>query len=279
MGRSGLLGAGLLIGLGLDCAGAPRSSGDADDDLTALEPVARELPAASKPAAAEDALLSHREPEAPPPGAPPGTRYAALTHEACAAELASRSIVHEALPPRLGIASPVRLHGPLSGVSFRTLWPEPERARTSFEIIDCRLVLALDDFAKLLRAHGIIDVMFFSAYRPPPAGWKESASTAGVHRHEAGLAIDIGYFGKADHTALNVERDFMPRSPLEHERICAPAPPPKDATPEAIELRRIACEAAAAQLFHVTLTPAYDSVHRDHFHLELAPDKTDFVAR
>ena len=58
-----------------------------------------------------------------------------------------------------------------------------------------------------------------------------------------------------------------------------PAPFAKDATHNAIELRRIACEAASSRLFHVTLTPAYDSIHRDHFHLELAPDKTDFVAR
>lgn len=258
------LGAALLIGLGLDCA-----------DTHAPE----------RPGAPSSALADHAEDVAgqpavavAPPGepTPPGTRYASLTHDECTGELAARGIAHEALPPRLGIASPVRLRGKLSGVSFRTLWPDAERVRTSFEIIDCRLVLAMDDFAKLLLARGIVDVMFFSAYRPPPAGWTEQASSA--KRHEAGLAIDIGYFRKANGLGLNVERDFMPRL-NERERICDPAPLARDATYNAIELRRIACEAASSRLFHVTLTPAYDSVHRDHFHLELAPDKRDFVAR
>lgn len=261
-------GAALLIGLGLDCADAPRSAVVPPDEPA---PASASLPAADAiPPATAVAPTEEPEPT------PPGTRYALLTHDGCRGELAARGIAHEALAPRLGIRSPVRLRGKLSGVSFRTLWPDEERTRTSFEIIDCRLVLAMDDFAKLLRARGIVDVMFFSAYRPPPAGWTPHASSS--NPHEAGLAIDIGYFRKANGLGLNIERDFMPR-PNERERICVPAPPAKDATHSGIELRSIACEAASSHLFHLTLTPAYDTVHRDHFHLEVAPDKTDFVAR
>jgi len=274
VGRLGLLGAALLIGLGLDCARSPRPEDPHDD--------AREESTATTTSAAPTASEDDEPfgPAAPPSSTEPlapGTRYASMTHDACAAELASRGIAHESVPPRLGIRSPVRLRGKLGGVAFRTLWPEAERARTSFEIIDCRLVLALEDFAPILRTHGIVDVMFFSAYRPPPAGWSESQASS-IHRHEAGLAIDIGYFRKADGSALNVERDFMPRAD-ERERICAKGPPLKTATMDALELRKIACEARDAKLFHVTLTPAYDAIHRDHFHLELAPGKTDFVAR
>lgn len=266
----GLVGAGLFVGLGLDCASAPRFI-DRAQRLTLTGAIA------SAPLRAEPERGAEYEEgtsSSAAAGIAPATRYASLSHEGCAAELAARSIVHEALAPRLGIRSPVRLRGPLSGVTFRTLWPEVERARTSFEICDCRLVLALDDFAKLLRTYAIVDVMYFSAYRPPPAGWSEPEGL----RHEGGLAIDIGYFRKADGSALNVEADFVPRP---HERICAPGnpPPPRDATMSAIELRKIACDAAAAQLFHLALTPAYDRVHRDHFHLEVTPGKTDFVAR
>lgn len=271
MGRHRLFGAAVVAGsLGLDCVGA--------------SPVDDVRDEGASPAPSASPSVDGEEPSAPevartPEPLPPATRYASMTHEACAAELIARGIPHETVPPRLGIASPVRLRGKLGGVTFRTLWPDVERARTSFEIIDCRLVLSLSDFAPILRAHGIVDVMFFSAYRPPPAGWKENVWWTGPHGpHEAGLAIDIGYFGKSDRTALNVERDFMPRK-NERERICEGGPPSKTATPEAIELRKIACEAWSSRLFHVTLTPAYDDVHRDHFHLELAPDKTEFVGR
>lgn len=260
-----------MIGLGLDCASARRTDDARDDDRS---PVVAAPPPAAPAVEAQPSL----DPSAPPPIAPPGTRYVSMDREACAAELATRGIPHEALAPRLGITSPVRLRGRLGGITFRTLWPDPERLRTSFEIMDCRLVLALDDFAQVLARHGVVDVMFFSAYRPPPAGWTDHGSAAG--RHEAGLAIDIGYFRKADGSALNVERDFLPRRDRgERERICAGGPPARDATPDALELRKIACEARDAQLFHLALTPAYDDVHRDHFHFELTPDKADFVAR
>lgn len=270
-----LFGAGPFVALGMDCARAPRADDAANDVPNA--PGAGEAPTAqthapAQPDASAGVGESTEDPPSAPVPAPPATRYAALGPADCAQELDARAIAHEPLTPRLGITSPVRLRGPLSGVSFRTLWPEPARARTSFEIYDCRLVLALDDFAKLLRARGIIDVMIFSAYRPPPAGWSEAVGM----RHEGGLAIDIGYFRKADGTALNVEQDFMPRH---RERVCVPGPPPRDATRSSIELRKIVCEASSAELFHLVLTPSYDRVHRDHFHLELAPDKTDFVVR
>jgi len=261
-----LLGAGLLVGLGLDCAYAlPVARALAPDEAAGSAAQPGDAPEPAE-APADEQASQRTEPVAP------GTSYASLSPDACAAMLGERGIPHEALAPRRGIASPVRLRGRLSGVGFRTLWPEPERARTSFEIFDCRLVLALDDFAKLLRARGIIDVMLFSAYRPPPAGWSEPVGL----RHEGGLAIDIGYFGKANGTALNVEWDFMPKR---QERICAPGPTPRDATPSSLELRKIACEAASTGIFHLTLTPAYDRVHRDHFHLELTPGSSDFVVR
>ena len=63
-----------------------------------------------------------------------------------------------------------------------------------------------------------------------------------------------------------VERDF-------HGRIGAPTcgagTGPNPATPEALELRRIVCDAADAKLFNVELTPDFNWAHRNHFHLEV----------
>ena len=201
------------------------------------------------------------------------TRYASLSASACVEELTARAIPHQRLGPTRGVVVPVKLTGALAGVTFRTLLPEKARALTPYEIFDCRLVLALHDFARLLVAQNIVEVIHYSAYRPPPAGWSEGPF--GV-RHDGGLAIDVGYFRSADGTALNVERDFAARR---GERPCAPGPPPRDATAESIALRRIVCDGLEAKLFHLILTPAYDRTHRDHFHFEVTPGASTFVAR
>ncbi len=217
------------------------------------------------------------------------TRYATMSDSACIAELDARRIPYDRAE-RAGVATPVRLRGPLSGVVFRTLMPDQLRARWPYEICDCRLVLAMDDFAKLLARRGIDDVMYFSAFRPLAPG-----QDAALRGHYAGLAIDIAYFGARKRNpcnvdgatpqacspgGLNVERHFLPR---EHERVCAPGKPPVDSTPAWSELRRIACDASEEGLFHVVLTPDYDEAHFDHFHLEIAsatvPHATSFVLK
>ncbi|HSO31348.1 MAG TPA: hypothetical protein VLT33_02495, partial [Labilithrix sp.] len=223
-----------------------------------------------------------RSPEAPcPPSAAelpaalvaPATRYAALLPEACGAELVARGIPHERLGATRGVAAPARLTGPISGVTFRTLLPEKIRVRSPYEIFDCRLLLALDDFAKLLAAAHVVEVVHYSAYRPPPAGWSDGPFGL---RHDGGLAIDVAYFRSSDGSALNVERDFAPRP---GERPCTPGPVPRDATSESLALRNIVCGGHQARLFHLLLTPDYDRTHRDHFHLEVTPGASSFVVR
>lgn len=181
----------------------------------------------------------------------------------CTGELGSRRIPYESLGATPGVLIPVRLAGPLSGVTFRTLLPEKERASSPYEIFDCRLLLAIDDFSRLLVGRNIVEVMYFSAYRPPPPGWK------GGVRHEGGLAIDIGYFRNADGAGLNVERDFLAEAAP--AKPCASARPPKLATAESIALRGISCAAIDGKIFDVVLTPDYDLEHENHFHLEVTP--------
>lgn len=212
---------------------------------------------------------------ADPPAAPeaPATRYAALTNEACEAELGSRGIAHVVVGPKRGMAAPTRLTGPLHGVTFHTLLPSPERGRSSYELFDCRLLLALDDLGAQLAAKDVVEVMYYSAYRPPPAGFP--AGRLG-ERHDGGLAIDIGYFRTRDGLGLNVERDYQASL---GDRPCAPGPPPKQMTRSAFALRKIACDAIDARLFNAALTPGYDQTHRDHFHFELNAAASWFVVR
>jgi hypothetical protein len=193
----------------------------------------------------------------------PSQRYGAMDRSSCEAELERRGIPFVHVDQARGVLSPIRLAGPLHGVTFASTEPESRRATSPLEILDCRLALALDDFAGQLSGHDIVRVVHFSMYRPPPRGWPMDRQGT---RHAGALAIDAALFLKRDGTRLDVVRDF-------HGHIgaatCGPGTGPSPATPEALELRQIVCDAAGARLFNIALTPDFNWPHRNHFHLEV----------
>jgi hypothetical protein len=199
----------------------------------------------------------------PDPAAAPAVRYGRLDRTSCEAELGRRQIRFSRVDSARGVLAPVRITGALHGVSYRTELPAKQRPTTPYEIFDCRLVLALDDFSAMLESHGIVEVIHYSAYRPPPTKWPSGKLGT---RHGGALAIDAGKFVKKDGSILVVERDF-------HGKIgsatCGPGTGPEPVTPEATELRELVCDAATARLFNVELTPDYNYPHRNHFHLEV----------
>src|SRR5215210_3675299 len=91
----------------------------------------------------------------------PAQRYAAMSRDDCEAELTARKIEFER-DDASGVLEPVRLKGPLHGVIYRTNLKEEQRETTVWEIADCRLVLALDDFATILVKHDIVEVRHYS---------------------------------------------------------------------------------------------------------------------
>jgi hypothetical protein len=203
--------------------------------------------------------------------ATPAIRYAGLDRPSCEAELSRRGIAYKRVDEARGVLMPLRLSGPLHGVSFHSALPALQRATSPFEIVDCRLVLALDDFSALLASHGVVEVVHMSMYRPPGRGWP--AGKIGS-RHDGALAIDAGHLVKRDGTVLDIEKDF-------HGRIgsttCGPGTGPAPATPAALELRDIVCDAADEHLFNVELTPDYNWPHRNHLHLEVTANVRWFL--
>ncbi len=200
-----------------------------------------------------------------PPGgngkAGPAARYASLDRATCEAELGKRNIAFDRVGEARGVVAPLRLKGLVGGIDFHSMLPAAARRTSPYEIYDCRLVLALDDWARVLSRHDVIEVVHYSVYRPPPA--KQVLNGAG-RRHSGGLAIDAAIFRTRDGRTLSVEKDF-------HGRIGSkPCVAPTLGLPtEALTLRKIVCEAADAQLFNVMLTPDYNWPHRNHFHLEV----------
>jgi hypothetical protein len=202
----------------------------------------------------------------------PAVRYASLDPSSCAVELSSRAVPFVAVDAARGVLAPIRLTGPVHGVSFHSGLAVPLRATSPYEILDCRLALALDDFAGLLARHGITEVVHLSLYRPPPRGWA-SGRIAG--QHGGGLAIDAAKFVKADGSVLDVDRDFAGKI---GDSTCGPGAVQPRSVPSA-ELRSIVCEAALEHLFHVELTPDYNGKHKNHFHLEVRAKARWFLVR
>jgi hypothetical protein len=199
----------------------------------------------------------------------PAVRYAQLAQADCEAELASRHIdfIRET---GSAVLAPVRITGPLHGVVFRTDGKAEVRATSPYEIADCRLVLALDDFAAILNRHGIVEVRHYSMYRPPK-NWPEGKIGA---RHDGALALDAGRFIDSSGKVLDVDRDFHGAIDA---KTCGDGAAPRPATADALELRAILCEAVDHRLFNVVLTPNYNRPHHNHFHLEVTAGVTWFL--
>ncbi|MFO0758887.1 MAG: extensin family protein [Byssovorax sp.] len=200
----------------------------------------------------------------------PAFRYAAMASDACLAELGRRGVPFTSLgpPPKPGTAhppyprgveTPIRLAGPIRGVRFRHADPAIQEPLVLESVADCRLALALDDLAYILRQYAVTEVHYLSIYRP---GW----TPPGV-RHPAGRAIDVARVRFGDGSFFDVKQDFYGRIGA---KTCGEgaAPPVKD-TPGSRFFRRVVCELDAGRPFNLVLTPQHDWAHRDHLHLEV----------
>lgn len=203
----------------------------------------------------------------------PSFKYGAMTKEQCHTELRARKVEFTALEGKRGVLIPVRLTGPVHGVTIRTELPAEERKTSAFEIMDCRLALAASDFAKIVAKHDIVEIHIFSAWRPPPKTWPADREAI---RHPGGLALDVRRLVKKksqstdapkgkDVQDLVVDRDWKPAK--------GKAPCPVDAALGGDEklLREIFCETKDARIFTSMLSPNYDADHKNHFHLEIRP--------
>ena len=187
--------------------------------------------------------------------------YGELTSAQCLAELELRQAPF-ALATKLEkkkaphVEAPVHLTGPLRGVRFEFAYPNaPGRGRP---LMDCRLLLALDDLATIAGDRGVRAVRYNSVHR---RGWGKKG-----HRHPAGVAIDIVGFVKKNGEVLDILADF--RGNGIGSKTCGPdaaEPPPG----KAAELRDLVCALHDAHVFNLILSPHYDRRHKNHLHLEV----------
>jgi len=179
---------------------------------------------------------------------------------ACFDELRRLGVAFEQVPPDEagGVALPMRLMGPVGGVTFA-----PADKTATHAILDCQLALALHAWAPDLRQRGVVRVEHYSMYRA-------NARVAGdgrVSGHAHGLAIDAARFTLEDGTLLDVLTDWEGR-----EHGAAPCPMRPDEAFGSRLLRSVTCEAVDQTLFQIVITPHHDRAHANHVHLECKPE-------
>ncbi len=138
-------------------------------------------------------------------------KYARLDDEACFASLDSRGFAYKRVDATKGIAAPIRLAGPIHGVTFKLTYRGPGRTTDDDKsaVEHPRLsprCLAIDDLAALLEKHDVVQAEYLSMYRAQALG----LVGPGV-RHPAGRAIDLATVTRKDGTTFNVAFDFHGR--------------------------------------------------------------------
>jgi hypothetical protein len=165
------------------------------------------------------------------------------------------TIARDAAP---GVRWPIRLTGPIHGVSF-----DPLDASAVNEILDCRLAIALLEWSADLNHAGVRRVQYFSMYRPGARIGGDGA----VSGHAHGMAIDAARFTTRRGVEVDVLEDWEGR-----RRGQDPCPLRSDESGSSRLLRGVTCAAADRKLFQVVLTPHYNKAHENHVHLELKPE-------
>jgi hypothetical protein len=188
------------------------------------------------------------------------SHWVGLSPSQCLAEVARRKLgVTRFRGAASGVATPVRVTGPIGGVRFVT----PGR-KSPYGILDCRLALALADLALVLLRHDVVEVRVDNMYRPHahlPGKSKPS-------QHSYGLAVDMTRLKRADGSELVIERDFQGSL---GEPVCGEGARSRpELSNDASALRDLICDVARSELFHHILTPNHDAAHHDHFHLDIA---------
>ncbi|HKU41246.1 MAG TPA: extensin family protein, partial [Polyangiales bacterium] len=156
--------------------------------------------------------------------------------------------------PTPGVKWPIRLKGPVRGVSFAVIDHDNIHA-----VLDCRLGLALAAWAPDLRRANVRRVLYYSMYRP---GARVNGDGP-ISGHAYGLAIDVAKLELNSGVVVDVLEDWD-----ERERGGAPCPLRRDEPSASRLLRGVTCRAVDKRLFEVILTPHYNKAHANHVHLE-----------
>lgn len=190
----------------------------------------------------------------------PAHQNANASSEHCRKEVTKRALsVTRVKSAAKGIADTYRLSGSMNGVKL--LAPEGKHG-----LLDCRLVLAIDDFTKVLAEFSVTQIRIDNFYR---AGAKLPGQKK-ASQHAAGLAIDMTTMTLADGRTLTMS-DW---GAVIGDKPCGPDAVMNAPTEASVELRNLVCEVGRRKIFHTVLSPSFNQAHQSHFHLDIKKDST-----
>ena len=175
---------------------------------------------------------------------------------------------YETGPSNPGVADPITVTLPLSGIRFR--YVSNQTPRTTL-YADCELIKSLAEAAPHWHAHDIVEVADIGIYNYRCIGGGTPPDCPnGISQHAYAKAIDLAGFLDSAGTFASVNDDWV-IDPDGQATCAADTEPGLDTF-----LHQLICELKGAGLWTIVLTPNYNSDHRNHFHVDLTPGD-DFI--
>ncbi len=178
----------------------------------------------------------------------------------CHAWLEYYDIEYTLGPDSPGIADPVTALSPIRGIAYR--YAGSPRSKLYG---DCALIRSLGAAAETWRELGIVEIndLGIYNYRCKNNNGTPPNCPTGLSEHSFGNAIDLNSFTADDGTTYTVTTDWV--IDPDTEKTCEAATElGKDRF-----LHEMICRLKAEGVWSIVLTPNYNSLHRDHFHVDL----------
>jgi hypothetical protein len=175
---------------------------------------------------------------------------------ACHAHLEAAGVGFETVPQAsaVGVVWPIKLTGSVLGIR---IYGGNKNAPTNY--LDCRLALALVEWAPLLKREGVVGLQHYSMYRKDAVVGRSTRLSS----HALGRAIDVAFFDMRDGRRLSVLADWK-------NRVQGVDPCGVSSGSEAEKVMRdLVCEARDREVFEMVLTPHYNEAHKNHVHLDI----------
>ena len=147
------------------------------------------------------------------------------------------------------VEEPLYLASPVLGANYRYM----DAASPARMFMACPLALALHDLGEVLAESGILEVIHMGVHN-----CRAMRDSDNLSQHALAQAIDFGAFVAGDGTVYSVEHDWESlRGETETEK--------------GAWLQAIAHRMYDDRIFNIILTPDYNAIHYNHFHVDLTP--------
>jgi hypothetical protein len=191
---------------------------------------------------------------------------------ACFDELDQRGVNYDQVAPiedvpadaphlRCRVVEPLLLQSPVNGVSFQYLERDPAGV-----LVSCQLAIAMHKMSQLLRELQVSSVMHMGTYNCRTIR-NPNIDEATISQHGLGTAIDIGALTQDSGVEYNVLRDW------EHGIVSDWQVDESNrfTTDKGRFLYQFARALVVRRIANLVLTPEFNELHHNHFHIDLTP--------